>query len=55
MLLQVKKMLKKKNSSQELKKFAYKIKKIIKNTKSGVMNIFICLIEMSLEELAEFF
>jgi coproporphyrinogen III oxidase len=30
----------------ELKKFAYKIKKIIKNIKNGVMNIFTYLIEM---------
>ena len=34
----------------ELKKFAYKIKKIIKNIKNGVMNIFTYLIEMKPEE-----
>ena len=39
----------------ELKKFAYKIKKIIKNIKNGVMNIFTYLIEMKPEELEEFF
>ena len=38
-----------------LKKFAYRIKKIIKNIKSGVMNIFIFHIEKKLEVLAEFF
>ena len=38
-----------------LKKFAYKIKKIIKNIKNGVMNIFIYLIEKRQEELVEFF
>ena len=39
----------------DLKKFVYKIKKIIKNIKNGVMNIFIYLIEKKLEELVEFF
>ena len=37
------------------KKFACRIKKITKNIKSGVMNIFIFHIEKKLEVLAEFF
>ena len=39
----------------ELKKVCYKIKKIIKIIKNGVISIFIYLIEMKQEELVEFF
>ena len=38
-----------------LKKYVLKIKRIIKNIKNGVINIFIYLIEKKLEELVEYF
>ena len=40
---------------ENLKKYAFKIKKITKNIKNGVINIFISLIEKSLEALVEYF
>ena len=39
----------------DLKKFVCRIKKIIKNIKDGVINIFIYLTEVKREELVEFF
>ena len=38
-----------------LKKYVYKIKKILNYIKNGVMNIFIFLIEKNQEELVEYF
>ena len=40
---------------ENLKKFAYKIEKIIKSIKNGVMTIFIYRIERNTEALEEFF